>query len=222
MNDLYTRLQNTIDGSGLSTEEWLRALKTSRGTFNNYVSGRRKPSFEFLADISSIAGVSLDFLIKGSGAEFVEKQSVNFDDGDFVKIDVYDIALAAGEGRTGGKEVTVDQLAFRTQWLSRNGIDPTQTSIVRVEGKSMEPALQNGSIVLIDHRHQTPLLRSHIYAVRDGDSLLVKRVERSAEDQSLMLMSDNPEYPTKHYVAGALQDFAIIGRVVWSARTWPA
>ncbi len=221
MESLAHRLNETVESCGLTTEEWLRRLRVSRGTFNNYVSGRRKPTFEFLAEFSHASGISLDYLIKGEGAEYKDRNSVDFEDDAFVKINVFDIDLAAGDGRVADNENPIDQLAFRSTWLDRVGINPAHASIVRVEGKSMEPTLQNKSVVLIDHRDKTPISKSYIFACRLGEDLKVKRVERDAKNKVVMLHSDNPDVSTEALTGDDLDGFEIIGRVVWTSRTFP-
>lgn len=106
--------------------------------------------------------------------------------------------------------------------MDRVGINPAYASIVRADGESMEPTLQDKSVVLIDHRDKTPISKSYIFACRLGEGLKVERVERSLKDQSILLHSDNLAVPTEQIAGKEMDGFEIIGRVVWSAMKFPA
>lgn len=209
-----------MDARGFSEAAIATRLGAARSTFNNWLNDRSEPKYEVLLDFCEITGVEVGDILNRNDDDHINF-ALEESDQDFVKIDVFDVDLAAGNGRIATHTEAVDQLAFRTQWLSRIGVDPAAASIVRVEGESMEPTLPNKSVVLIDHRDQTPISKAYIFAVRLGDALKVKRVERSIKDQSIMLHSDNPIVPTEHLTSADLDGFEIIGRVVWSARTWP-
>ena len=84
-------------------------------------------------------------------------------------------------------------------------------SAIRVAGDSMEATLRDGDEILVD---RTPRpLRDGIHVVRSGDALLVKRLD-TARAGTILLISDNPAYPT---VELAPKELEVIGRVVWKS-----
>jgi len=214
-------MRDAMDARGFSEEALAKRLGLAKRTLNNYLNDRSEPRFETVLDFCDIVGIDVGGVIRRDDDSPLN-MALEPDGDEFVKINVYDVDLAAGEGRVADNESPIDQLAFRSAWLDRAGINPAYASIVRVEGKSMEPTLQNKSVVLIDHRDKTPISKNYIFAVRQGEGLQVKRVERDAENKVIMLHSDNPEVSTKVLKLDELDDFEIVGRVVWTARSLPS
>ncbi len=220
MEGVGNRMRAAMDARGFTEDGLSKRMGLNKRTLNYYLNDRSEPKFEVLLSFCEIVGVDVSDVIRRDDDSPLNL-TLEADNDEFVMINVYDVDLAVGGGRVTDNENPIDQLAFRTAWLDRAGINPAHASIVRVEGDSMEPTLQNKSVVLIDHRDKTPISKSYIFACRIGEGLKVKRVERSIKDQSIMLHSDNPERPTEHLTDDDLNNFEIIGRVVWTARTFP-
>ncbi len=214
-------MRAALEARGFSEDAVAKRLNIKKNRLNHWLNDRAEPRFENLLAFCEIVGVGVDEIIRRTDDSPL---NLNLDpaDNEFVKINVYDVDLAAGDGRAVTSEEPIDQLAFRSVWLDRTGINPAHASIVRVSGDSMEPTLAGGGIVMIDHRDKTPISKSYIFAVRRGTEVAVKRVERDPENKAILLHSDNVDVPTKVLPTTELEDFEIIGRVVWSARTWPS
>ena len=60
--------------------------------------------------------------------------------------------------------------------------------------------------------------RKWVYAFAEGADARIKRIERPAEDQ-LILLSDNPEYAPEFRSGSQIEDMQIIGKVVWWGHT---
>lgn len=129
-------------------------------------------------------------------------------------VEVRELRAAAGGGTAAVDETVTGYLAFRRDWLDENGLTPTQCIVIRVKGESMEPTLPDGSSILIDRSRQRRSA-GHVYALRTGDGLVVKRLERSPET-GWLLMSEHPAYPPVAWT----DDTEIIGEVKWMARTF--
>ncbi|MBD3793014.1 MAG: LexA family transcriptional regulator [Campylobacterales bacterium] len=81
---------------------------------------------------------------------------------------------------------------------------------INVDGESMEPTLQDGSIVLLD-REQKNVHKEGIYVVNTVNAgLFIKRV-RQQTDGMIELISDNPSYSPERVSVDEIQ---IVGRVV--------
>jgi len=210
-----------MDARGFSEEGLSKRLGIKKNRLNHWLNDRAEPKVDLILDFCEVVGIDVSDIIRRDDDSPLN-MTLEPDNDAFVKINVYDVDLAAGDGRVASGEQPIDQLAFRSAWLDRAGINPAYASIVRVDGESMEPTLQDKSVVLIDHRDKTPISKSYIFACRLGEGLKVKRVERSLKDQSILLHSDNPAVPTEHITGKDLDGFEIIGRVVWSAMTFPA
>ena len=120
-----------------------------------------------------------------------------------------DIKLAAGSGAT-AEENRIGDLAFRREWLKKEGLQNEHTSVVEVVGDSMEPTLKEGDSILIDHL-KNKLETNAVMAVRiDNDLLVVKRLQQTTRGDWL-LCSDNPIYAPIPLDS----DAHIIGQVIW-------
>lgn len=216
MESLTDRVAAAVEATGMSKAHLARMSGISARTLHHYISGARKPSLEFLVDISRISGKSLDWIIAGT----LDARSADMSS--LAPIDLWDIEAAAGPGRILDQEHRSGSLAFQVTWLNENRIDPGQAALIRVRGTSMEPTIHDGAMIMIDRRRDR-IRNLYIYAfVRDG-ALSIKRLERTPD--ALLAHSDNPapEHPTWVIPAAEADSdaFQIVGQVVWSAWTWP-
>ena len=145
---------------------------------------------------------------------------------EYVHVPLHEALLAAGPGADNGEEV-IDRLAFRRDWLKKIDVPASAARLARVKGDSMFPTLFEGDVVMIDTgRREPPVLKrgpndrrySPIYAFAEGSDARIKRIERPAEDQ-LILLSDNPEYAPEFRSGKQINDMQIIGKVVWWGHT---
>ena len=132
--------------------------------------------------------------------------------------DFRNLAVRLAEGSMGPSSYVEDDpiigyLAFRTVWLKKHGIYPDNASMIEVTGKSMDPTIRPGSMVLVDHQ-RTRRLNGHIFAVRTEDGVFVKRVMKDG-DGGWQLISDNPEYEQLPFP----KDGKVLGEVRWAGRT---
>jgi len=80
---------------------------------------------------------------------------------------------------------------------------------IHVDGESMEPTLQNGSIVFVD-RTQTDIKKEGIYIASTTAGLFIKRVRQRA-DGMIELISDNRTYSPEIL---SNEEVTIVGKVV--------
>lgn len=128
-------------------------------------------------------------------------------------VDVYNVEASAGFGALVGHEMVVDRLSFPPGYLSKiTRSHPKNLAIIGVKGKSMEPTLSDDDIVMVD-LSKTDLSYDGLFVVRDGgDSLLVKRISRGSRRGTVMLVSDNPQYPNQER---SFEDVEVVGKVIW-------
>ncbi len=103
--------------------------------------------------------------------------------------------------------------AFREDFLRSLGMR-AKPVLFGVIGDSMKPTIENGDSVLIDTADQH-VRSGHLYAVNIGEELHIKRLFIKP-DGSLVLKSDNPEYPT--WDVPKDEQPRIIGRARWLGR----
>jgi phage repressor protein C with HTH and peptisase S24 domain len=125
------------------------------------------------------------------------------------------IGASAGAGALTDVEALAGQVGFDEGWLRRMGVDPAQVTLIKVQGDSMQPTLNDGDDIMVDKAAAQRAVKDGIYVLRMDDVLMVKRLTK-AKKGTLSVLSDNPAYPQLHDVdAGGV---TVIGRVVWVSR----
>lgn len=139
--------------------------------------------------------------------------SLEKDDPEFVQIPMVKLRLQAGmtgfqtepERRDGGT------LGMRKAWIDRHGYNPDQLVAILVKGDSMETALHEDDVVVIDTA-DTKLVDGVVYAFNYEGEAVVKRLSRDAG--MWWLTSDNPDQRKYHRKSVQGNECIVIGRVV--------
>jgi hypothetical protein len=127
-------------------------------------------------------------------------------------IAVHRLQTAAGSGALDLDEAVKSYAYFRHEWLSRQGLVADRCSSIGVMGKSMEPTLPEGCVILLD-RNRRQRREGRIFVMRTQDGLVVKRAGKGTDD-GWQLVSDHPRWPDAPWPG----DATIIGEVKWMAR----
>lgn len=220
-------------------------------TVRRYLANGSVPNLDVLERISGATGYEVGWLASGKGPQkvgdddtttgnnAVRPQSISTLDinatDDFVMVnDLSGVEAAAGGGAYVTDEEVVGRMAFRREWIAREGLKAQALRIIRAKGDSMEPTIQDGAPILVEafaymdedgnirHLHSglSPcdrVKREGVYVVRLDDRLLVKRLQLDLQG-GLLVKSDNTAYDTLHVPPECLDDIAIVGRVVWTGR----
>ncbi|WP_074219123.1 S24 family peptidase [Rhodovulum sp. ES.010] len=107
-------------------------------------------------------------------------------------------------------------LAFERAFLRAQGANPENCSIIAASGDSMQPAIPDGALLVVDHG-QTEIRNGHMMVINVGEDLLVKRIRRRL-DGLLDLISDNPAYAPETVGRDMIDQLRIVGRVVYYCR----
>lgn len=136
---------------------------------------------------------------------------------EFFDIPEYDVRLSAGGGSLLDHEEIKGTWKFPAFYLnSELRMRASSLSMAEVRGDSMAPTLLDRDRVLVDHS-DTRVAQGGIFAIWDGDGLVVKRIEvvPYSNPPQVVLISDNKNH--NQYTVMAEQ-VDIKGRVVWYAR----
>lgn len=172
----------------------------------------------YYAYVSEKTGKSVRWLKTGNddGLRDVTNRVALSPDG-FILIPHYEVQASAGNGSLVHSEQIVDYLAFRADWVRNTlGVAQADLALISVKGDSMEPALSNDDLILVDMR-KNRVEDNAIYVLQLNGTLLVKRIQHKL-DGSLCVMSDNPRYEAEMVSADRSGDLNVLGRVVWSGR----
>lgn len=214
-------------------DELARKSAIPRRTLEDYLTGQSEPKISRLVAISKASALSLEWLATGQGPrDLVDRRQTPDDSGGmtqlapdfsdfrddtaphFTKLPRYDVEAAAGAGAAVHSEQIVDFLAFDTDWLQRvMRVDPKRLVLITALGDSMTPTIRDGDLLLLDMSIDR-VRDNAIYALRIGDALVVKRVQRRL-DGGMRIISDNAVYPADDVAARDATDLQIVGRVVW-------
>lgn len=192
----------------LSESAFAQKCKIPLSTMRKYLSGST-PGLDKAAQIAEANGVPLEWLATGKQAK---KSDSQFEE-EFALIPGYNVQVAAGHGSIAGDEAPTRELAFRRKWLRFRGFNESDLALVFAKGDSMEPTISDNETVMVD-TSKKKLRDGHIYVIRNGDHLLVKRIQTLWND-GVQLLSDNKEYPPQEVSSSDMESLEVIGKVVW-------
>lgn len=137
------------------------------------------------------------------------------DDGSYVAVPHYDVALSAGDGCQWSEHPDHEPVAVPARLLKAKGVKPAHLRALYVHGDSMAPALDHGDTVVIDIS-RTVLRDDTIFALVYAGELYIKRLFR-LPGGGIALHSDNPRHPSQELSGAQLSELYILGEKVWRA-----
>ncbi|RYD90819.1 MAG: S24 family peptidase [Sphingomonadales bacterium] len=130
-----------------------------------------------------------------------------------VEVARLDIAASAGPGRLVGEEARRQPGMFPPAMLRQLGVRADAASMIRVEGDSMSPLLEDGDEILVDRSQRAVGRGGGVFVLRLDGELMVKRLRPAVG--GIDVLSENPSYPARFVRSGALE---VLGRVAWFGR----
>lgn len=131
----------------------------------------------------------------------------------YVSVNRYNLKFEAGSGHIQWEiEEEEEPRTYSLAYLRAKGIKPENARRVKIVGDSMKPTLFDGDSVLVDIGDRV-VRDGKVYVMRYGDGFRVKRT-LVRFDKSLVLVSDNKDYPEEVISEEqAAQFITILGRV---------
>ena len=203
-----------IESGGVRQPGKLLALAAALGVRAEWLSSGQGPMELALSD----APVQHRVVVESENRHTYERAMEVEGEADFAArftlVPRYAVHASAGPGEEVHSEQIVDHLAFKTEWLrAAMGLDPGKLALITARGDSMEPAIGDGDLLLLDMRELRTLDPS-IYVVRMDHALLAKRLQLLT-DGRICIQSDNPLYSSESVYPSELH---ILGRIVWIGR----
>lgn len=189
-----------------------KAAGISQSGIQRYLNGG-EPSRKALVAIASAGGVSIDWLATGRGAINDAAEDLSGMK-DYAFVPLYDAQCSAGDGAWNENSRVLTHLSFTRYSLRKQGLTPEHLSAIRVDGDSMEPVLNSGDTVLIDHT-RTTIEGEGIYVLRLDGHLYAKRLQRNFD--GVVIISENKHYQPINVPRDRMDELQVIGRAVWSA-----
>ncbi len=180
------------------------ALAIPQATFAT-MKKRNSIPFKEILQFCANKKLSINWLFFDQAIEMLEEETEKF----FQVHYFSDVRASAGGGAFNFDEnyeiLSIDKTIMRNIVPSFNKI----IEAINVDGESMEPTLQDGSIVFID-REQTNINKDGIFVASTTAGLFIKRIRQRA-DGMIELISDNKAYGSELITPSEIE---IIGRVV--------
>jgi len=131
-----------------------------------------------------------------------------------VEVARLDVGASAGPGGLVEGETRRRRGAqFSPELLRALGVRPEAASMIRVQGDSMMPTLEDGDEILVDRDRRRIEGRGGVFVIRLDGELMVKRLRTGVG--GIEVISDNPDWDTRVVPAKALD---VVGRVAWLGR----
>jgi len=166
---------------------------------------RNSIPYEEILEFCAIKKISVNWLFFDQAVDMLIEETNKF----FQVRYFADIRASAGGGAEVFDEnfemITLDEKIMHTMV----GLGNTALEAIHVDGESMEPTLQDGSIVFVD-RTQTNINRDGIFIASTTAGLFIKRIRQRA-DGMVELISDNKNYSPEVLAA---EEVSIVGKVV--------
>ena len=210
---LGQRLAQLRKRNGWSQAQLASAIggRYDRSMISHVESGRATLHFDGLVKAARTLHVSLDYLAGLTEDSSPSEDRVSSNHSGLRRVPLRQLMRAEASPNDVLSAPVIGYLAFRDEWLDTHGITAEGYNAIEVPDESMEPTLQSGAWILIDHQ-RTRRQGGDIFAVLVGDEVCVRRAVYS--DDGWMLACDNPKRRTLAWPSNA----RILGQVVWSSR----
>lgn len=184
-----------------NVSEFARLCELEESSVRQWLKGPSKPGLEKLTAIVRACSRSLDWLVLGDDAS------------DSVKIPKLSFKASAGMGRL----VLSDEpetASVPRELLQKLGLSAKNAALTESHGDSMYPTIASGEPLIVETGGE--YIDGRIYVFTVGDEVFVKRLRRGTGH--LIMVSDNPEWPTREEPIPPADNFRLIGRVRWVGR----
>lgn len=200
---ILAKMRSLLSEKGMTQIKLARMLGVDRATISRWLKGERKASKsnpEIIFGYMHALGMNTD--------SFFGKE----EDENFIEIPWVDATASMGTGSLLDSKHHDFDLAFRADWIARQG-NYKNMVVINASGGSMEPTIPDGAVVLVD---ETPsklndLVNGKIYFVRLEGELFLKRL-KVIKGKTVSLISDADG---SEMSIGDAEDFAILARALW-------
>lgn len=197
-------IAESVGGKKVFDKDVASALNIPQSTFAT-MKKRNSIPYEEILEFCAVRKISVNWLFFDQAVDMLKEETDKF----FHVRYFADIRASAGGGAVVFDEnyetITIDEKVMHNMV----GLGNTDLEAIHVDGESMEPTLQDGSIVFVD-RTQTNINRDGIFIASTTAGLFIKRIRQRA-DGMVELISDNKNYSPEVL---APDEVSIVGKVV--------
>lgn len=231
MKTIGERIAQRREAAGLNQSELGRQMGVTPQAVQKWEAGISTPRNSKLAELASILGTSMSFLLEGTNSptpvtadtlgviEAWDEETPLRDDEVAVPF-LREVELDAGSGRFSIQQDEGETLRFSKKKLRENNVQFSNARCVTVRGNSMSPVLRDGATVGVDigKTSISDIIDGDLYAINQNGQLRVKQLYR--QPGGVRLRSFNrDEHQDEDYSFEAMhnEQIIIIGHVFWWA-----
>jgi len=208
LGEIIEKLKDVLSESSIGKKVFDKdvatALNIPQATFAT-MKKRNSIPYEEILEFCALKKISVNWLFFDQAVDMLKEETEKF----FQVRYFSDVRASAGGGGFGDENeeeyITIDAKVMHNMV----GLGNTELEAINVVGESMEPTLQDGSIVFVD-RTQTNINKNGIFIAQTLNGLYIKRIQQRA-DGMVELISDNSVYPPQ---AIHPDEITITGKVV--------
>ncbi len=227
MKTIGTRIREERNRQKMSQEQLAKKAGVTQGTIAQQEDMRIKRS-KHLPEIAAALGVPLNTILYDTDRQkeritteinVASPTAIYETDERFVYIPVYELSAALGNGRVAQHEQVSGKHSYSLKWLSQEKLNAKNLSRIKGEGRSMEPTINDGDTLLINHEEKS-IIPGKVFMLRIGNETRIKRLYLQL-DGRIRVVSDNIDkfqYPDEFVYPNEMPE--IIGRVRDVSSTW--
>jgi phage repressor protein C with HTH and peptisase S24 domain len=208
LSEIIEKLKDVLSestiGKKVFDKDVANALNIPQATFAT-MKKRNSIPYEEILEFCALKKISVNWLFFDQAVDMLKAETEKF----FQVRYFSDIRASAGGGAYGFDEdfetISIDEKIMHNMV----GMGNTELEAIHVDGESMEPTLQDGSIVFVD-REQTNINKDGIFIASTTTGLFIKRIRQRA-DGMVELISDNKMYSPEVI---SPDEVSIVGKVV--------
>jgi len=205
INKLKTVIAEDTVGKKVFDKDVADILSIPQATFAT-MKKRNSIPYEEILEFCALKKISVNWLFFDQAVDMLKEETEKF----FQVRYFSDVRASAGGGAYGFDEQEYEMINIDEKIMyNMVGMGNTELEAIHVDGESMEPSLQDGSIVFVD-KTQTNINKDGIFIALTGTGLFIKRIRKRA-DGMVELISDNKIYSPEVLKP---EDVTIVGKVV--------
>ena len=205
VNKLKSVIRESHHSKKVFDKDVAEALNIPQGTFAS-MKKRNSIPYEEILEFCALKKISVNWLFFDQAVEMLKEETDKF----FQIRYFNDIRASAGGGAYGFDEEVHEMISIDEKlMLNMVGMGNTDLEAIHVDGESMEPTLQDGSIIFVD-RTQTNINKEGVFVASTTSGLFIKRIRQRA-DGMIELISDNALYSPEVLTN---EEVIIVGKVV--------
>ena len=189
-------------------------LSATQAAISRYESDQQYPGGEFLTQMVSVLGINLNWLLTGEGEMFqaMVPMDASFLGGETIRLPIV-AEIAAGQPCEALDDEPIGHLEIPRALLSF----PPPYLVFRITGRSMEPLLLSGDIVVCSESWEGVERNGKIMAFLTADGITIKRLVEDVKHKVTWLLPLNQDFAPMLYVEGS-EEIKMIGMLDLTVR----